>query len=90
MVNMFDKVVIRKDPYGVILVIGPWNYPFQLSMIPLIGAIAAGNCVILKPSEVSPATSQLLAKIIPKYLDTVCITKGFGKCLLWERHTRFQ
>ncbi|XP_076683384.1 aldehyde dehydrogenase type III isoform X3 [Andrena cerasifolii] len=78
MVNMFDKVVIRKDPYGVILVIGPWNYPFQLSMIPLIGAIAAGNCVILKPSEVSPATSQLLAKIIPKYLDTECVQVVLG------------
>lgn len=71
MVNMLDKVEIRKDPYGVVLVIGPWNYPLQLCLIPVIGAIAAGNCVILKPSELSLATSQLLAKILPRYLDSV-------------------
>ncbi|XP_015436164.1 PREDICTED: aldehyde dehydrogenase, dimeric NADP-preferring isoform X1 [Dufourea novaeangliae] len=73
MVNMLDGVEIRNDPYGVVLVIGAWNYPFQLCIVPLIGAIAAGNCVILKPSEVSPATSKLLAEAIPKYLDTDCV-----------------
>lgn len=67
-----DKVEIKKEPYGIVLVIGPWNYPFQLCVVPLIGAIAAGNCVILKPSELSSATSAVLAKIIPKYLDQVC------------------
>lgn len=71
MVNFFDRVEIRNDPYGVVLIIGPWNYPMQLCLIPMLGAIAAGNCVILKPSEVSSATSQLLSRIIPKYLDTV-------------------
>lgn len=70
-----DKVEIKKEPYGVVLVMGPWNYPFQLCAVPLIGAIAAGNCVILKPSELSSATSAVLAKIIPKYLDQVCTSK---------------
>lgn len=74
-VNLFDKVVIQKDPYGVVLIIGAWNYPFQLCMVPMIGALAAGNCVIIKPSELSSATSQVMAKIIPKYLDNVCIAR---------------
>ncbi|XP_043671776.1 aldehyde dehydrogenase, dimeric NADP-preferring isoform X2 [Vespula pensylvanica] len=69
-VNILDGVEIRKDPYGVVLVIGAWNYPLQLTMAPMIGAIAAGNCVILKPSEIAQATANLLAEIIPKYLDT--------------------
>ncbi|XP_043525064.1 aldehyde dehydrogenase, dimeric NADP-preferring isoform X2 [Frieseomelitta varia] len=77
-VNILDKVEIKKEPYGVVLVIGPWNYPFQLCAVPLIGAIAAGNCVILKPSELSSATSAVLAKIIPKYLDQECIHVVLG------------
>lgn len=62
-----------KDPYGVVLVIGAWNYPLQLTLLPVAGAIAAGNCVIIKPSEISPATSRLMAELIPKYLDQVSI-----------------
>ncbi|XP_060814269.1 aldehyde dehydrogenase, dimeric NADP-preferring isoform X2 [Bombus pascuorum] len=77
-VNILDKVEIKKDPFGVVLVIGPWNYPFQLCVVPLMGAIAAGNCVILKPSEISSATSKILAKIIPKYLDQECIHVVLG------------
>ncbi|SHK17968.1 aldehyde dehydrogenase (NAD+) [Hathewaya proteolytica DSM 3090] len=55
---------IYKEPYGVVLNISPWNYPFQLSMIPLIGAVAAGNCVMLKPSKYSIHTSDVIEKII--------------------------
>jgi acyl-CoA reductase-like NAD-dependent aldehyde dehydrogenase len=66
-----DGVVIYNDPYGVVLIIGAWNYPLQLTMLPVSGAIAAGNCVIIKPSEVSTASAQLMAKLIPKYLDQV-------------------
>ncbi|XP_017754052.1 PREDICTED: aldehyde dehydrogenase family 3 member B1 isoform X2 [Eufriesea mexicana] len=77
-INLLDKVKIRKDPYGVVLIIGPWNYPIQLCIIPLLGAIAAGNCVILKPSELSSATAKVLAKIIPKYLDEDCIHVVLG------------
>jgi len=60
---------IRKEPLGLCLVIAPWNYPFQLAMAPLLGALSAGNCVVLKPSEVAPHTSALLARLIPQYLD---------------------
>ncbi|WP_318509165.1 aldehyde dehydrogenase [Bacillus sp. T3] len=55
---------IYSEPYGVSLIISPWNYPFQLAVAPLIGAIAAGNCAIIKPSELTPKTSEILAKII--------------------------
>ena len=55
---------IYRDPLGVVLIISPWNYPVQLSLVPLIGAIAAGNCAVLKPSEMAPATEKLIAKII--------------------------
>src|SRR5690625_202648 len=52
------------EPYGVTLVISPWNYPVQLALAPVIGAIAAGNTVILKPSELTPNTSQLLKRMV--------------------------
>lgn len=64
---------IYKDPLGVVLVIAPWNYPFQLAMAPLVGAIAAGNAVVVKPSEVAPATSRLLAELLPRYTDSQAI-----------------
>jgi len=60
---------IHREPLGTVLVIGPWNYPVQLSLLPLVPALAAGNCVLLKPSEVASASSELVASLIPKYLD---------------------
>ncbi|WEV46062.1 aldehyde dehydrogenase family protein [Bifidobacterium sp. ESL0690] len=57
------------EPKGVVLVISPWNYPLMLSLEPMVDAIAAGNCVCLKPSELSPNTSALLQRLIGKYLD---------------------
>ncbi|EFX71031.1 hypothetical protein DAPPUDRAFT_60686 [Daphnia pulex] len=72
LVTMMDTPVILQDPYGVVLVIGSWNYPVQLSLIPVSGAIAAGNCVIIKPSEIAPASSKLLEELIPRYLDPEC------------------
>ncbi len=63
------KSVIIPEPLGTCLVIGAWNYPFQLSLSPMLAAISAGNCVIVKPSELAPATSQLIAELLPKYLD---------------------
>jgi aldehyde dehydrogenase (NAD+) len=57
---------IYKEPYGNVLVIAPWNYPFQLALCPLIAAVAAGNRVVLKPSELTPHTSAIIAKIISK------------------------
>ncbi len=64
---------IYPEPLGVVLVIGAWNYPLALSIGPAIGAIAAGNCVVIKPSEVSANTSSILANLIPQYLDEDCI-----------------
>lgn len=60
---------IRPEPLGVVLVIGPWNYPVQLLLAPLIGALAAGNTAVLKPSELAPATSAVLADLLPRFVD---------------------
>ncbi|WP_374969760.1 aldehyde dehydrogenase family protein [Terrabacter sp. BE26] len=60
---------VVREPLGVVLVIAPWNYPVQLCLAPLVGALAAGNAVVVKPSEVAPATSALLARLLPRYLD---------------------
>jgi aldehyde dehydrogenase (NAD+) len=60
---------IQYDPLGVVLVIGPWNYPFYLLMGPVVAAVAAGNGVVIKPSELAPATSALVARLVPQYLD---------------------
>ncbi len=64
-----SKSYIIKEPLGVVLVIAPWNYPLQLSLVPVIGAIAAGNSVILKPSEHAPHTSDFLARIAEEHFD---------------------
>jgi aldehyde dehydrogenase (NAD+) len=63
------KSYVLHEPYGVVLIIAPFNYPIQLSILPLIAAISAGNCAILKPSEQTPASSELLGKLFAKYLD---------------------
>ncbi|XP_062071891.1 aldehyde dehydrogenase family 3 member A2 isoform X1 [Lepus europaeus] len=67
--TMMDEAYIQAEPLGVVLIIGAWNYPFVLTIQPLIGAIAAGNAVILKPSELSEHTAKILAKLLPQYLD---------------------
>jgi len=64
---------IVREPLGVVLVIAPWNYPVHLALAPIVGAIAAGNCAVIKPSEITATTSAALAKLIPEYLDTECI-----------------
>jgi len=64
---------IYREPLGLVLIIAPWNYPFQTAVLPLVGALGAGNCVVLKPSEVAPHTSAAIAKWIPKYLDTEAV-----------------
>lgn len=58
------------EPLGVVLVIGPWNYPVYLTIAPLVAAIAAGNCAVVKPSEHAPATAAVIADLVPRYLDT--------------------
>ena len=65
---------IQPEPQGTVLIIGAWNYPMQLILAPLVAVIAAGNCAIVKPSELAPATSTLLAKLIPQYLDSQAVS----------------
>nr|XP_048710007.1 aldehyde dehydrogenase family 3 member B1-like isoform X3 [Caretta caretta] len=78
LVTQLDTAFIRKEPYGVVLIIGPWNYPLQLILVPLVGAIAAGNCVIIKPSEISSSTEKLVAEMLPSYLDKDCFAVVTG------------
>jgi aldehyde dehydrogenase (NAD+) len=66
MTQIGSKSYIYSEPYGIALIISPWNYPLQLAIAPLIGAIAAGNCAVLKPSELTPETSKLMADLINK------------------------
>lgn len=64
LLNLPSSSRVMTEPLGVVLIIGPWNYPLQLLFTPLVGAIAAGNCAVLKPSEFAPATSAVMQKII--------------------------
>lgn len=79
------KAFVVSEPLGVALIIAPWNYPMQLLLAPLVGALAAGNAVVLKPSELAPATSELLATLIPVYLDpeTVVVVQGAAQETGW-------
>ncbi|MDH4120236.1 MAG: aldehyde dehydrogenase family protein [Deltaproteobacteria bacterium] len=68
---------VLPEPKGVVLILGPWNYPLQMTLGPLVDALAAGNCVVLKPSEKAPEVSRLLARLIPRYLDpAVAVVEG--------------
>ncbi|XP_068253848.1 aldehyde dehydrogenase family 3 member B1-like [Nyctibius grandis] len=78
LVTQLDSAFIRKDPYGVVLIIAPWNYPVNLLVGPLVGAIAAGNCVIVKPSEMTKNTEKLMAEVLPSYLDKDCFAVVTG------------
>ena len=71
---------VEYEPYGTVLVIGAWNFPFVLTLGPAVGAIAAGNTVLLKPSEVCPASSAMMAELVPKYLDpdAIAVIEGDG------------
>ncbi|XP_075445714.1 aldehyde dehydrogenase family 3 member A2 isoform X2 [Ascaphus truei] len=69
LMTLTDEVYINYEPLGLVLIIGAWNYPLVVLLQPLVGAIAAGNAVVLKPSEVSENTAKLLEQIIPQYLD---------------------
>ena len=82
------------EPLGVVLVIGPWNYPVYLTLAPLVAALAAGNCAVLKPSEHTPATTAALVEHLPRYVDPDAVavvtggptetqellTQGFDHC----------
>lgn len=74
MASLFDSVFIKPEPLGVILIISAWNYPIYLTLTPLVGAIAAGNCAIIKPSELAPASAKLMEELVAKFLDQNCYT----------------
>lgn len=76
--TQLDSAFIRKEPFGLVLIIAPWNYPLNLTLVPLVGAIAAGNCVVLKPSEISKSIEKILAEVLPRYLDQSCFAVALG------------
>lgn len=84
------RAAVHPEPFGVALIIGPWNYPFQLLLSPLVGAIAAGNCVVLKPSEFAPHTAAVTAKLIAdtfpaEYITVVEGDREVAEALLSEK-----
>lgn len=84
LVNLPSSAKIYRDPLGVVFIIAPWNYPLQLALVPLLGAIAGGNCAVIKPSELAPATAELIGKIIaetfpPAYI--ACVQGDGATCV---------
>ncbi|WP_088810017.1 MULTISPECIES: aldehyde dehydrogenase [Listeria] len=73
-----SKGFIQREPYGTVLVVAPWNYPYQLALAPLIGAIAAGNTVILKPSELAPHTAQVLMHVLSRFREEIIAVVNGG------------
>ena len=91
LLNLPSSSYIYHEPLGVVLIIAPWNYPFQLLFTPLIGAIAAGNCVVLKPSEFTPATAAIMKKIITQTFDEnfIFYVEGDGATVVPEMLNNF-
>lgn len=88
--NFHAKSMIVNEPYGVVLIMSPWNYPVLLTLEPLVGAIAAGNCAVVKPSAYSPATSKVIADIVsevfpPEYVTVITGGRQENQRLLDQR-----
>ena len=84
LVNLPSTSFTIQEPLGVVCIIAPWNYPFQLLFTPLIGAIAGGNCAVLKPSEFAPATAKVMGKIVESLFPTnyILYVEGEGALVL--------
>jgi aldehyde dehydrogenase (NAD+) len=84
LVNLPSSSYILPEPLGVVLIISPWNYPLQLLFAPLVGAIVAGNCVVLKPSELAPATAKVMGEIIKEIFpeDYILYVEGDGAAVV--------
>lgn len=84
LLNLPSSSRVESEPLGVVLIIAPWNYPLQLLLTPLVGAIAAGNCVVLKPSEFAPATAALMQSIIEQTFppEYICCIPGDGATVI--------
>lgn len=91
LLNLPSRSRILSEPLGVVLIIAPWNYPFQLLINPLIGAIAAGNCVVLKPSEFAPATDAVMKIIIEEAFpkEYILYVQGDGAVVIPEMMNNF-
>lgn len=74
LVNFPSQNYILTEPFGTVLILAPWNYPVQLSLLPLVGAISAGNTAIIKPSELTPNTSSIITELIARYFDPEYVT----------------
>jgi aldehyde dehydrogenase (NAD+) len=92
LVNFPSSSYIMREPLGVVLIIGPWNYPLQLLFTPLIGAMAAGNAVVLKPSEFAPATATVMKKIIEENFpkEYILYVEGEGAQVVPEMMNNFR
>jgi aldehyde dehydrogenase (NAD+) len=92
LLNFPSKSYVYKEPLGVVLIIGPWNYPLQLLFTPLVGALAAGNCVVLKPSEFAPATAAVMQKIIEETFSKnhVLYVQGDGAVVVPQMMNSFR
>ena len=91
LVNLPSKSYVMAEPLGVVLIIGPWNYPLQLLFTPLVGAIAAGNCIVLKSSEFAAATSAVMKQMIEETFDEqyILFTEGDGASVVPEMMNNF-
>lgn len=91
LLNIPSKSFVLQEPLGVVLIISPWNYPFQLLMTPLAGAMAAGNCVVLKSSEFAPATSAVMKQMIEEAFDKnyIQFIEGEGAAVIPEMMNNF-
>ncbi len=79
---------VYQEAYGLVLIIAPWNYPFLLALQPLIGALAAGNCVTIKPSEYAPATAKIIEKIVLDCFDSAYVQTILGDASISKQLTR--
>ena len=85
LLNLPSGSYVMQEPLGVVLIIGPWNYPVQLLINPLVGAIAAGNCMVLKASEFAPATARVMEKMITEVFPPNIFHIHRGMVLKWCR-----
>jgi aldehyde dehydrogenase (NAD+) len=92
LVNLPSSSKIYRDPLGVVLIISPWNYPLQLLLIPLVGALAGGNCAVVKPSEMAPATAAVIEKIIHSVFDPnfIKVIQGDGAVVVPDMMNSFR
>ena len=92
LLNFPSKSFIYKEPLGTVLIIGPWNYPLQLLMAPLVGAMAAGNCAVLKASEFAPATAAVMKKLIEENFrkEYILFVEGDGAAVVPQMMATFR